>query len=312
MFWRKYVKNEKGQSLVLVALSIAVLIGLAGIVVDGGKLFTTKSELQKAVDAGALAGATMLIENMKEEQPLNYVFANNEAVDVAEQNYGEDYFQAITIVDDPTFPDNVIEVRGNNEIPTTLMRVLGIMDDSSVRAVAQAEAISEIIVLGLGDVLPLGITPQDYSNVTQLSKPPGNSDHGNFGWLDFKPVDDGNPPNGEVERYEHYLLDGAPAPLTEGDMIAGFKGNKINAGDAMDILKTYIDRIVVLPIVDDFTKNGPTIEIVGFAIFKITDVIKAGSLHIVEGEFIDVYEDGEIDFVNTFPEYTEYKARLIQ
>src|SRR5688572_33349528 len=49
--------RQKGAVLVLVGISIAVLIGFLGIVVDLGRLFVTKTELQSAMDACALAAA---------------------------------------------------------------------------------------------------------------------------------------------------------------------------------------------------------------------------------------------------------------
>ena len=52
--------RQKGAVLVLVGISLAVLIGFLGIVVDLGRLFVTKTELQSAMDACALAGAAEL------------------------------------------------------------------------------------------------------------------------------------------------------------------------------------------------------------------------------------------------------------
>ena len=52
--------HQKGGVLVLVGISLAVLIGFLGIVVDLGRLFVTKTELQSAMDACALAAAAEL------------------------------------------------------------------------------------------------------------------------------------------------------------------------------------------------------------------------------------------------------------
>jgi Putative Flp pilus-assembly TadE/G-like len=49
--------HQKGGVLILVGISLAVLIGFLGIVVDLGRLFVTKTELQTAMDACALAAA---------------------------------------------------------------------------------------------------------------------------------------------------------------------------------------------------------------------------------------------------------------
>lgn len=53
-------KKQRGAVAIIVALSIFVLMGFAGLVLDLGKLFVTKTELQNSVDACALAAAREL------------------------------------------------------------------------------------------------------------------------------------------------------------------------------------------------------------------------------------------------------------
>lgn len=50
-------KDEDGQILVLFALLIFVLMGLAGLVIDLGIIFVEQQELQHIADSAALAGA---------------------------------------------------------------------------------------------------------------------------------------------------------------------------------------------------------------------------------------------------------------
>lgn len=56
--FHRYRKDRRGSVLVIVALGMPVLIGMAGLAVDIGSLFVVRSELQRAADAGALAGAS--------------------------------------------------------------------------------------------------------------------------------------------------------------------------------------------------------------------------------------------------------------
>jgi Flp pilus assembly protein TadG len=58
---RRLRKSEEGQALVLAALGMVVLMMMAGLGVDVGYLKYQKQQMQKAADAGALAGATALI-----------------------------------------------------------------------------------------------------------------------------------------------------------------------------------------------------------------------------------------------------------
>ena len=49
--------RQRGSVAIITALSIAVLIGFAGLALDGGRLYVTKTELQNAADACALAAS---------------------------------------------------------------------------------------------------------------------------------------------------------------------------------------------------------------------------------------------------------------
>ncbi|MGE5137883.1 MAG: pilus assembly protein TadG-related protein, partial [Rudaea sp.] len=49
--------NEHGQSVVLIALVMVVLIGFMGLIIDGGQAYLTRRDSQDAADAGAYAGA---------------------------------------------------------------------------------------------------------------------------------------------------------------------------------------------------------------------------------------------------------------
>src|SRR5688500_5521096 len=52
--------RQRGAVLVILGISLAVLIGFLGIVIDLGRLFVTKTELQSAMDACALAATAEL------------------------------------------------------------------------------------------------------------------------------------------------------------------------------------------------------------------------------------------------------------
>jgi hypothetical protein len=54
------LKNQKGISVILVAVSIVALLGFTAFAIDFGHRHVVKNELQNAADAGALAGARQL------------------------------------------------------------------------------------------------------------------------------------------------------------------------------------------------------------------------------------------------------------
>ncbi|NML15302.1 pilus assembly protein TadG-related protein [Azohydromonas caseinilytica] len=56
-------RAQQGAVAVMFALSLVVLMGFAGLALDGGRLYVNKAELQNAADACALAAAQVLPPN---------------------------------------------------------------------------------------------------------------------------------------------------------------------------------------------------------------------------------------------------------
>jgi uncharacterized membrane protein len=54
--------DNRGQVLVIVALAFAVFLGFAALAVDVAYMYTTRNELQRCADSGALAGASRFTE----------------------------------------------------------------------------------------------------------------------------------------------------------------------------------------------------------------------------------------------------------
>jgi hypothetical protein len=59
-FRAKFKSRQQGAVVIIVAICIVVLVGMLGLVLDLGRLYVTKSDLQNAADAAALSGAKQL------------------------------------------------------------------------------------------------------------------------------------------------------------------------------------------------------------------------------------------------------------
>ena len=57
-------RGERGQAIVVLTLSVAAVLALAALVVDGGNAMAHQRSTQNASDAAALSGSTVLVENM--------------------------------------------------------------------------------------------------------------------------------------------------------------------------------------------------------------------------------------------------------
>jgi Flp pilus assembly protein TadG len=64
-------RDDRGQVLVIVALSLVVLIAMVGVVIDGGYAWGKQRDTQNAADASAKAGAVKLTENLAGKTPAN-------------------------------------------------------------------------------------------------------------------------------------------------------------------------------------------------------------------------------------------------
>ncbi|MCM3765803.1 pilus assembly protein TadG-related protein [Neobacillus niacini] len=126
--YKIFLYEEKGQSLVLIAVMLAVLIGFAGVAIDGGRLYATKSDLQKAADAAALAGAQEL-PNASTSRISAEAYAKENGVKQAEITSINSSYQGDT---------TKIEVNLTRKVSFTFARVLGFTStDIPARAVAQ-------------------------------------------------------------------------------------------------------------------------------------------------------------------------------
>lgn len=90
---RRTQNSQRGQTILLVAVSLVTLLGLAALAIDVVTLYVARSEAQRAADAAALAGAKTLVDTGLTTDPCNATLANaaqtlaiNQAQLVAQQN----------------------------------------------------------------------------------------------------------------------------------------------------------------------------------------------------------------------------------
>ncbi len=69
--------SERGNALVLLAIAIPVLLAMAGLALDWGRGVWVKTQLQKAADAGALAGAAAMPYTEQAELDASSFVAEN-------------------------------------------------------------------------------------------------------------------------------------------------------------------------------------------------------------------------------------------
>jgi Flp pilus assembly protein TadG len=118
--------GEGGQSLPLLALSMVVLLALVGFAIDVGRIFATRTELTRSLDAGALAGVQEL-PNLTQARTVaqNYVLHNDPtAFNVTASQVGTDARLRVTA--SKRVQMSFLRVIGMGEVTVTQQAVAGL------------------------------------------------------------------------------------------------------------------------------------------------------------------------------------------
>lgn len=289
------LKNDKGNAMVMMAFILSLLVALTGLVVDGGRLYLQKGELQKAVDAAALAG----VQQIKNRQ----VDAVNAAIELASLNGISLNSSHITVGTDS------VEIHNKVPVETTFAKVLGF---TSVDVAATSKAVLDTTrgIKKHSNVIPVGIPKEKLvkGQVHTLHFTPGGGGNGpqqgNFGFLAIGG-------RGAANLGDN-IANGIEAEITPGSYVLtepGLKWGKVRSGFQerirMDATKPLCNqlstatsgcaRVAILPIANDLgSVNGRgKVEIIGFAAFWIEKVEPRGGDKSVSGYFIDIVTSGE-------------------
>ena len=205
---------QRGAVAIIVGLSMVAMIGFAGLALDGGRLYVTKTELQNAADACALAAASDLT-GAPNIPAGNFLIAQNAGHLVAERHRVGFQSAAInranvTVQFGTTLAGGAWLTAAAAPSPTSrfarctipqagitpwFMQVLG-FGPQTVSSVATASLVpSQAACNGIpmamcsqGSAPTFGLTPGQwytggFNNAGQLT--------GNFGWIDYTPPSGG-------------------------------------------------------------------------------------------------------------------------
>lgn len=312
---KKFFKNESGAVAVVSAIGMVVFLGCAALALDIGHMVSVKGELQKAADAGALAGARGLTliapaPNWANGTTVGTATVQKNSVDGSlltdctvlpgycdlswsPSQKATANLKATGIVPGPNdiaaVKVTVSKSSGNNGGPLTMAfaKVLGISTASlSARAVAAMVPGLPTSSAPPGGAFPLA-TPISW--VKKMWDPNADS-------APFRIGSDYHDPNGG--QWTSFLTDANNVP-TIRDLIANGNPSEVNIGDKIWIepgtkttlysdVASRIGDTVLLPIVcDDFDTHAET-RVLAFVPFKITDA-QGGSKKYVEGHFVPKY-----------------------
>lgn len=131
-------RNERGATLVLMAVLSAVLVAILALAIDLGMLYDTRGEAQRAADAAALAGASAFIDVLPPSNP--FVAAHDRAMEYAGRNTMRSTpIDTTTEVTVAVWQDTVQVTVARASVATWFARIFGIRSvPIGARATAEA------------------------------------------------------------------------------------------------------------------------------------------------------------------------------
>lgn len=182
---KQFLQQEKGASALYFALVLFILLGMAGIALDGSNSYAQRRRMQTAADAAALAGARVLAlggdTNAVNEAVINLAMANGVG-DIPWTLSGDGKAIEATGPGAPdvawnyTDDNTGVEVTVNNNFDTYFARVLGFDELTSN---GDSGARYEPIV-GVDNLLPLAVNGCDCLNFDEFPVSLSEDDFGDI------------------------------------------------------------------------------------------------------------------------------------
>ena len=147
--------RQRGQAIMLVAITLVGLIAMIGLLIDGGAVFIQSSRLKRAIDAAAVAAALQFREGYSD---ADIVAAAQEFILL---NEGETYDIEVFLCDETEFATNpayehadlcttprrkLVRIRGTNDLVFNFLPIIGI-DGTSITSDSVGEAASVDVVI---------------------------------------------------------------------------------------------------------------------------------------------------------------------
>ncbi len=312
--WKAPLRNEKGQSIIIIALILVVLVALIALVIDVGNSYAQKRIVQAAVDAASLAAAGELIEESGTYASIISIgkeFVGKNGADPTSVQIWLTDAEGHKLHEDPITPssnpppDRIDGVRVGGVYLTAGKDFRAFFAGVVGRNLLQASALSISVVsrgaCGIDDcdvgLFPIAVKQELFApddgkivpNKIYRLWDKDNATYGNFGWLTW----DGDP--SQTTLVANMNDTSRSGPWAVGDEIPGSSGVQ-NSSAARAAMNARLDRNqddrpsqVYLPIYDYTTGSGNNLSyhIVGFGIFWLTDYNFHGSDKWIEGYFVE-------------------------
>lgn len=309
------LKQEKGQSMVIFAVALVVMLICCALSIDVGVMALTKSDLQTSADAAALAGAQALPDDQDEARALAHMYAsqNGDPSDEVTITIAEDA-RSITVEIRRTSATQFARILDVNQTRSTAKATASIGIAASVPwivpfvipkpAVFDFDHVYVMRMYGTGPYASAYQYPSDFRS-RYPTWPKNNPYPWQFDYMNVK-IKAGSNPSVEYQDYLSYLRNGYKetfkvgqdmlyyAPSSGGKESVNTFSSRITADSNQDHTKAKVGdaRVMLIPVVDRLlprnTRENTKVEIIGFVGFFLQKVYKNnyGETFWFEGRFL--------------------------
>lgn len=154
---KNFVRDEKGQSTIFMALLLIIIMGFSTLLIDTGYLYAERRNMVKAADAAALGGAQIMEEELRKASPnlvSAKVVAEGVAKDLAAQNGVTKNVDVLWENSDYPGRDTITVIVTNN-YNTIFARFLNSANETSDVSAKAVGTWGYIKKVKAGDILPI-------------------------------------------------------------------------------------------------------------------------------------------------------------
>lgn len=289
--------RRRGQVALMIAVGLAILLGLTALVTDYGFALIQQTRLQQGMDAAVLAGVAVLVDSEEDALAEAQVFLALNRVDASE----------VVLVANQE--DGFVLAQGTRAQNTWFGRLLGVQ---LITVHATSRAVIGVAGSASSGLRPYAISDRYYDYGELITLKQDSSYHGNFGAVALGGTGASILRENALNGYNGTLKIGDYIPTETGNM-AGVV-NQIKDRLSMDA-STFDDytpdsyRLWTIPVVDGLYVSGrKDVQIVGFAQVFVENVNNSGGKMEIVGRFMRFVTSGEI--VQGAEDFGVYAAKL--
>lgn len=309
--------NERGVVIIWIAFFMTFMLGFVALGIDVAKLMATRTELQNAADAAALAGVSA-VDPLTGNVVADSAVARAQTTAARNKAFVNEPLPVQLLAADVSFPTNrqvKVTVRrdgaSGSPMVTHVAQVLGIKSLAvTATAVAEASPASE----QCEKLVPMGALPRTgettfktgCSNIYSLKVGAGSGVTGNYQAIDYPGCGEGACAGyGETgaNTYRCLLANGYSCCIRIGQTIQTEPGNmtgptRQGLQDRWDgdtdrrsniCYQAYVgnrNRVVNVPIIKSLGNGRTDVQVIGLAAFFLRSRPTGGAQQPVEAEFI--------------------------